>query len=166
MSKREPPRRVAPPELRSVASGIYGLVVCAATLAAASASGRIRFVAVSVLVTVFVYWAAESYAHLLARRLVKRAALSRHDFEEVFAQGWPLVTASYLPLAALVLISALGGSVAVSINTALAVATLLLVAAGWTVSRASGVRGGRLWVSTAISAGFGLVMIALKNLLH
>ena len=166
MSERVPPRRVAPPELRSVASGIYGLVVCAATLAAASASGRVSFVAVSVLVTVFVYWAAESYAHLLARRLVKRAALSRHDFEEVFAQGWPLVTASYLPLAALLLASALGRSVAFSINTALAVATVLLVVAGWTVSRASGVRGGRLWVSTAISAGFGLVMIALKNLLH
>jgi hypothetical protein len=98
--------------------------------------------------------------------VVKRAALTRRDLAEILSQGWPLVTATYLPLAALILTSALGGSVAVSINVALVVATTLLVVVGWIVSRASGVRGVRLLGSTAISAAFGLVMISLKNLLH
>ncbi|MEP7194053.1 MAG: hypothetical protein ABI903_14445 [Actinomycetota bacterium] len=52
--RRPGPDPLATPDERGVASAIYGLVVCSATLAAASASGRLSFVAVSVLVTVVV----------------------------------------------------------------------------------------------------------------
>jgi hypothetical protein len=38
----------------------FALVVCSATLAAAAVSGRLWFVAISVLVTLVVYWLAES----------------------------------------------------------------------------------------------------------
>jgi hypothetical protein len=77
-----------------------------------------------------------------------------------------MVSASFLPLGTLLLMGALGASVFVAVNVSLAVATLLLVWAGWTASRASGMRGWRLLTSTAVSAVFGLTMVALKNLLH
>lgn len=154
------------PDERGVASAIYGLVVCSATLAAAAVSGRLSFVAVSVLVTVVVYWAAESYAHILARHAVKQMPLGRSEIRAILSQGWPMVSASFVPLGTLVLMGALGASVFVAINVSLAVATVLLVWAGWTVSRASGMQGWRLLTSTAVSAFFGLTMVALKNLLH
>ena len=157
---------MAEPDERGIASAIYGLVVCASSLAAASVSGRLWFVAISVLVTVVVYWMAESYSHTLAHHAVTQAPLSRADIQAILSQGWPLVSASFIPLATLLLMGALGASVFISINVSLAVATLLLVWAGWRASRASGMRGWRLVISCGTSALFGLAMVALKNLLH
>jgi hypothetical protein len=154
------------PDERGVASAIYGLVICSATLASASVSGQLSFVAVSVLVTVVVYWMAESYAHVLARHAVRQKPLERGELRAILSQGWPMVSASFVPLATLLLMGALGVSVLAAINISLAVATVLLVGAGWTVSRASGMRGWRLLTSATISAFFGLSMVALKNLLH
>jgi hypothetical protein len=164
--KRRPGDSQATTDERGVASAIYGLVVCSATLAAASASGELSFVAVSVLVTVIVYWLAESYAHALARYAVKREPLGWSGIPPILSQGWPMVSASFIPLGTLLAMGALGASVFVAINVSLAVATVLLVGAGWTASQASGLRGWRLLTSTAISALFGLSMVALKNLLH
>jgi hypothetical protein len=151
---------------RGVASAIYGLVICSATLAAAAVSGRLTVVAVSVLVTVVVYWAAESYAHVLARHAVRQRPLGWSEMRSILSQGWPMVSASFIPLGTLLVLGALGASVFVAVNVSLAVATVLLIGAGWTVSRSSGMRGWRLLVSTAVSAFFGLAMVALKNLLH
>ncbi|HEY5249948.1 MAG TPA: hypothetical protein VIJ15_16025 [Dermatophilaceae bacterium] len=154
------------PDERGIASAIYGLVICSATLAAAASSGRLSFVSVSVLVTVVVYWLAESYAHVLARHAVWQTPLGWSDILAVLSQGWPMVSASLVPVATLLVTGVLGMSVFAAVNISLAVATLLLVWAGWTASRASGLRGWRLLISTAMSAAFGLSMVALKNLLH
>lgn len=77
-----------------------------------------------------------------------------------------MVSASFIPLGTLLVMGALGASVFVAVNVSLAVASMLLVGAGWTASRASGLRGWRLVMSTAVCGLFGLVMVALKNLLH
>jgi hypothetical protein len=119
-----------------------------------------------VLVTVLVYWVAESYAHVLARHTVTQVSPGWSDIRAILSQGLPMVSASFIPLGTLLLMGALGTSVFVAINVSLAVATLLLVWAGWTASRASGMQGWRLILSTAVSAVFGLTMVALKNLLH
>jgi hypothetical protein len=84
------------------------------------------------------------------------------DLEPGVADGQCFLPATGTLLAT----GALGASVFVAINVSLAVATVLLVGAGWTASQASGLRGWRLLTSTAISALFGLSMVALKNLLH
>lgn len=156
----------AEPDERGVASAIYGLVICSATLASAALSGRLSIVAVSVFITVVVYWAAESYAHVLARHAVKQVPVGWSEMRSILNQGWPMVSASFIPLATLVVVGALGASVFVAVNVALAVATVLLVGAGWTISRRSGMHGWTLVVSTAVSAFFGLSMVALKNVLH
>jgi hypothetical protein len=161
--RRRPGDAPATADERGVASAIYGLVVCSSTLAASAVSGHLSFVAVSVLVTVVVYWLAESYAHALARHSVEQEPLGRSGIREVLSQGWPMVSASFIPLGTLLAMGALGASVFVAVNVSLAVATLLLVVAGWTASRASGLQGWRLLVSTGISAVFGLTMVALKN---
>lgn len=152
--------------MRRVESGIYGLVICSSTLAAAAVSGKESLVEASVFITVVVYWMAESYSRALALHGHRNAPLKWTDIREILGQGWPMVSASFLPLVTLVVMGAFGTLEPVAVNAALAVAVLLLLGAGWTASRSSGLRGWRLVVSAALSGGFGLAMVGLKNLLH
>ncbi len=152
----------APTSTRSIASGIYGLVVAGATLATAAAKESLHAVALSVLVTVLVYWAAEGYAHALAQRMVERHALTRDENLRVLRQGWPLVSASYLPLLALLIAGAAGAEVSTAALVALIVTTVLLGVAGFSAGRRSGVQGLHLLWTTTATLSFGVVMIALK----
>ncbi len=147
---------------RSIASGIYGLVIAGAALATSASLRSLTKVAAAVLVTLLVYWTAESYAHSLALRFVEQRDLTPGDILGVLRQGWPLVSASYLPLLALIVAGLLGDKVTTAVLTALIVTTVLLGIAGGTAGWRSGVRGIRLLGTIAISLGFGLVMIALK----
>jgi len=77
------------PDERGVASAIYGLVICSATLASSAVSGRLSIVAVSVLVTVAVYWVAESYAHALARHAVTQTPLGWSGIRAILSPEEP-----------------------------------------------------------------------------
>ncbi len=151
---------------RGIASGIYGLVVAGATLATAAAFDSLASVAAAVLVTVLVYWAAESYSHALATRVVRKRPLRPGELVGVARQGWPMVSASYLPLLTLLVASLFGADVATAVLIALIATTVLLGIHGATAGWRSGVRGYRLVITVAISLGFGLVMIGLKLSLH
>jgi len=80
------------------------------------------------------------------------------------AHTWPMVSASYLPLLALVLARLTGVSASAAANYGLAVAILLLTFHGWSAGRASRLHGWPLAGVTAIAAALGLVMVALKDL--
>jgi len=147
------------------ANGIYGLIVGAAVMAAAEgdAVGRL---AVAVLVTLFIYWVAERYAHVMARHIVLRRRLTRPELRRELSHGWELVTASYLPLIVLVSTRLLGADLTGSVLSALLCSTVLLGLSGWRVGREAQLGLSRRLLSTAIAGAFGLVMIALKTLLH
>ena len=150
------------PSERQIATAINGLVVCSATLAASAASERFRVVAITTLVTGIVFWAAESYSQGVARRAVKKASLGWPDVRAIAVQEWPMVSATFVPLGALLLAGALGASVSTAVYVALGVVIVLLAAAGCTASWESGIRGVRLVASTFLTALLGLVMVALK----
>jgi hypothetical protein len=152
--------------VREAASGVYGLVIVAAVLATSTGFGAFGPVVVSVVVTLLVYWAAETYSHVLGSRLVAGRALTRDEMWRGARQGWPLVSASFVPLAALLVAHSFGADLTVAVVTALVVTTMLLVVVAFKAARDSGVRGIRLFGATALSASFGVVMIALKFSLH
>ena len=153
---------------RRVLSWIYGLVICAAVLAAASGLGSAWEVALYVGSSMIVYWSAESYASVLATRTVTKEPTSWKQIRDVLSEGWVLVTASFVPTAIL-LVSAyvLGMNVEIAIDLALGACVLLLFGAGWTAALRSGVRGtGHLIVASSVAAAFGLAMAALKYATH
>jgi hypothetical protein len=161
---RVPPDGVAEDEERT-ASGIYGLIVSAGVMAAAHepTSGQL---AVAVLVTLVVYWAAERYATIIAGRIVAGRKRTAAEMRRELSRGWGLVTASFLPLAVLVTVDLFGGDLRDAVLTALIFSTVLLVLA----SLRMGVDG-RLTVverlASACAAGvLGVVLIALKVSLH
>src|SRR4029079_14629882 len=77
-----------------LSSAILGTVVGLSTMVAAGAHGTLGQVALTVVVTVAIYWAADSYARLLAARSAGR----RTKLGSVLARQWPMVEAAYAPL--------------------------------------------------------------------
>ncbi len=146
------------------AAGIYGAIVTAAILAAVGGRLPTDALVVTVVVTLLVYWVAEEYAEILAEQAEGGVLPTWASMRGALAATWPMVSASFLPLLALLLARLAGASALVAANVGLAAATVLLIIHGWWAARSSQLRGWRLFLATAVAAGLGLVMIALKDL--
>jgi hypothetical protein len=149
---------------RRRAAGIYGAIITAAIIAAVGGQLRTAALAVSVLITLVVYWVAEEYAELLGEQVTGGHLPTWAHVRAALAHTWPMVSASYLPLLALVLARLAGASASAAANVGLAAAILLLTFHGWSAGRASHLRGWPLAAVTSIAAGLGLVMVVLKDL--
>ena len=149
---------------RRRAAGIYGAIVTAAILDTAGGHVSTTVLAISVVVTLLVYWLAEEYAEVLGEQVQGGRLPSRASIREALTATWPMVTASYAPLLALVLAQLAGASDLSAANVGLAAAIVLLTVYGWLAGRAAQLRSWQLFVATSIAAALGLLMIALKDL--
>ncbi|CAM3608085.1 hypothetical protein [Isoptericola cucumis] len=145
---------------------LYGLVITGSVLAAAPDGTPLLRVAALLAGTLFVYWCAEAYAHLIAARAHLRRTLRAHERRAVVAAGLPLVAACAVPVLVILLEAVLRVDPSVAVDVALVVNVLLLVGVGWRMSTASGLTGIRRLASTALSGLLGVVMIVLKLSLH
>jgi hypothetical protein len=146
------------------AAGIYGAIVTAALLAAIGGRLPTDALVVSVVVTLLVYWVAEEYAEILAEQAEGGVLPTWASIRGVLGATWPMVSASFVPLLALLLARLAGASAFAAANVGLVAATVLLVIHGWWAARSSQLHGWRLLLATAVAAGLGLVMIGLKDL--
>jgi len=141
----------------STAAGIYGVIVCCAVLASASAPTAVGLAATA-LATLIVYWGAERYARLVAERIHDGRWRLRHHLMD----GWEMVTASLLPLLTLLGLPVLGLSQRTAVIGALACGTVLLGLTGWEFGAGGRLRRRERLASAAVAALFGLLMIGLK----
>jgi hypothetical protein len=151
---------------RQRAAHLYGLIVSGAVLATAPDEFRLIRVAVLLLGTLGIYWAAETYVHWMAARSVLQRDLSGAERRAVVVDGWPLVAASAVPLAVLALEALLGVETKVALDVTLAVNAVLLFVLGWRMGRVSGLTGARLLVAAGAVGLLGVTLIALKTLMH
>jgi hypothetical protein len=147
---------------RRLSAGIYGTIVASAVLAAGGSHLRKVALAVAVLVTLLVYWAAEGYAELLGEHAHSGRLPSWSHVRASLAGIWPMVTASYVPLASLLVVRVLGADTRTAATVALVVAIALLLVQGWVAGKAAQLRGVRLLAVTLIAGAFGVMMILLK----
>jgi hypothetical protein len=150
---------------RELTHAIVGTIVGAAAMVAASGHGSLGETVVSVLVTVGVYWAADSYARLLA--VAAGQPLDRRSkVIGVLRERWPMVEAAYTPLAVLVVVTLLTDNLRGGVFAALGVATVMLGGLGHAAARRAGSSrvGSVGW--GLVSAGLGVVVMLLKLLLH
>jgi hypothetical protein len=149
---------------RRRAAGIYGAIITAAIFAAAGGHLPTVALAISVVVTLLVYWLAEEYAELLGEQGTGGTLPSRAYIRAALAATWPMVSASYLPLLALLVARAAGASALVAANVGLAATILVLIMHAWTAGRAAKLHGWRLAAAVSVAAALGLTMVALKDL--
>lgn len=145
---------------------ITGTVVCAAVIA--YSAGHVQSVAhltLAILGTVAVYWLAHLHAVTIANSLTHQhhpLAALRHAAVET----WPIVGASVIPVAVLLITHLFGAELRTAAWTAL-LATIGLLTA---YSYLAGVRGGLdTWgriASAAAGALLGLLVALLKVALH
>ena len=149
---------------RRRAAGIYGAIITAAILD--TAGGHVSTIAlvISVVVTLLVYWIAEQYAEVLGEHTTGGHLPSRASIRGALISTWPMVTASYLPLLAVVVVRVAGASALTAANVGLVAAIVLLTVHGWLAGRAAQLHDWKLLWVTSIAAALGLVMILLKDL--
>jgi hypothetical protein len=149
---------------RRRAAGIYGAIITAAILDTIGGHASTTVLVISVVVTLLVYWIAEEYAEVLGEQAEGGKLPSREYIQGSLVATWPMVTASYAPLLAVVLAQVAGASALTAANAGLVVAVVLLTMHGWLAARAAQLYGLKLAGATAVAAGLGLVMILLKDL--
>ena len=116
-----------------------------------------------VLATVVVFWIAHGWGHALGYRA---AGLPEHGFLKCLRDQLPIVESVIPPLVALGLASAVGASADTAIDVAIWVCVGQLGLLGVGVARREGLPPHRV-VTTALGcAALGLVMVALKAIVH
>jgi hypothetical protein len=148
---------------RRRAAGIYGTIITAAVLAAAGGHLATLALAISVLVTLIVYWIAEQYAEVLGEQAAHGRLPTWSRIWAGMVITWPMVAAAYIPVLVLIVARLFNASETVAANLALTAAVVSLVLHGWAAGRAAEFRGAKLIAVTAIAGGLGVVMIVLKN---
>jgi hypothetical protein len=148
---------------RRRAAGIYGTIITAAVLAAAGGHLATLALAISVLVTLIVYWIAEQYAEVLGEQAAHGRLPTWTRIWAGMVITWPMVAAAYVPVLVLIVARLFDASETVAANLALTAAVVSLVLHGWSAGRAAELHGAKLIAVTAIAGGLGVVMIVLKN---
>lgn len=146
---------------------IYGTISVAALLAAESARQETypRTVG-AVVITILLYWLAHSYSEFIGERVKEQAAFTysgmlataRHELTVVIGAAGPLVVLILLWIFG----ASLGAAVGAAIWTSAAIVIVLEIAIG---VRAE-LTGRELVRQTAVGAILGLLVIALRVLLH
>ena len=151
---------------RRRAAHLYGLIVSGAVLATAGDELRLARVAIILVSTLAIYWAAETYVHWIATRALVQRDLTREERRGIARDGWPLVAASAVPLICLGLEALLGVETSVALDLTLAVNAVLLFVVGWQMGRDGALTGIRQAIAAATAGLLGLALIALKALMH
>jgi hypothetical protein len=149
---------------RRRAAGIYGAIITAAILDTIGGHASTTVLVISVVVTLLVYWIAEEYAEVLGEHTAGGRLPSRASIQDALVATWPMVSASYAPLLAVVLATLAGASALTAANVGLVAAMVLLTIHGWLAGRTAQLQRWKLLFATSIAAGLGLVMILLKDL--
>ncbi|EFL29608.1 conserved hypothetical protein [Streptomyces viridochromogenes DSM 40736] len=149
-------------------SGIYGLVLASALVAALDAGGEEADPgadALWLLLTALASSAAHGYAHVIAQRASRDGSATASRLRSVLTE-WPLVVA-VLPTVALLLAAVAGWwAEATSADAALLFNTVALFCLGAWAARTAG----HGWVSSCLAGGLdmliGLVIIIANSLIH
>ena len=152
---------------RNPASAVYGTVLAGSLIAVQGESdvSVLRLVVV-VLLTQSVYWLAHSYAELVGDRITTGARPRLVDVRRLLGEQWPLVSASFVPLAVVGLAWASGSSRNNAVLAGLWASVLVLALWAYLAGRRAGLRTGELLLYVLLSAAFGLAVVLLKVFVH
>ena len=155
-------------ERTRVAAAVYGTILVLAVVSYMAEDDALGAgqVAIAMLGTAVVYFAAHVYVDYLAARMTGAREGPARLTRWVVAQEWPLLQATFAPGVPLVLGAAGILSRSTAVDLALVVALANLVGWGYESGRRSyGNRSGAV-ASALVAVLLGFIVVTLKNLLH
>jgi hypothetical protein len=158
------PEHAAP----NLAGAIYGQIIATSTVAALSTDAELgaEVILGALVATMLVFWIAHAYAEVTSATVMRARALPIGEIRAVMGKEWPIAQ-SAIPVAIPLVLAALGAwSTETGVSLALGAGVLAL--AGWGIGiglRARMPRHQALVVGL-ITATLGLVVVALKVLVH
>ncbi|MFC4058726.1 hypothetical protein ACFOWE_10500 [Planomonospora corallina] len=152
---------------RDYTGAVYGSLLAASVVVGAGTLGRFPRLEMIILLvgTGIVFWAAHVYARLFGARMVFRT-MSAAEVRRACAEEWPIVEAAVPPAVAVAVGPLLGLGAQGTAWLALAVAVAGQV--GWAATAAVriGAPPRMVVVTSVINLLLGLVVVALKAVLH
>ena len=154
--------------MRPNAGGIvYGTIVVATLLAAESARSETYGKTIgAVVLAMLTYWLAVSYSHYSGERVEQQEAFEYRAFARTAVDELTLLIGAIPELAAVLVVWALGGSLAAAVRVGVIVAAVTIVLVELVTGIHADLHGRALLRQTLIGAVFGLLIIALRLLLH
>ena len=146
---------------------IYGTITVGALLAAESANNETYLETVgAVVIALAIYWLARSYAEFTAERLKRAEPLTTAALGRTLLHELSILVGAIVPLLVLLVWwvagASLGAAVSAAVWTSAAVTALIEVVA----ALQTGLRGRQLVAQTALGILLGLMVIAMKLVLH
>ncbi|MFP5306253.1 MAG: hypothetical protein ACLGI7_10590 [Gammaproteobacteria bacterium] len=160
--------RAATPNSTNLAATINGQVLTMATVAALSTDeehGALVILA-GVASTMLVYWMAHAYAEALSVSVTEQRRLPAVELRRVMAREWPVAEAAVPAISALGLTALGAWSVQTGVFITLIGGVLALFGWGLAYGRRRRLAWPRAVMVGVINASFGLVIVALKLLVH
>jgi hypothetical protein len=152
----------------NAARAVYGLILVTSMVGALSEDSDIdsEYILVSVGATMVVFWLAHVYAEAMSRGLDAGRHLRWAEVRATAVHEWPLIQAT-LPTAVVLALGALGVfSTQTAVDLAIAVGVVGLFGWGLAIGRASRSSWAATLLGAVLSAGFGLVVVGLKAVVH
>jgi hypothetical protein len=159
----QPSSHRAEPLPRRPADGIYGTIITASVLASAGDELAAPPLALSILITLAVYWLADVYSELLGGHFERGRLPSWPEARATLFAAWPMVSASFIPLVVLALARLSGLSDPRAATAGLVSAIVMLAIYAWAAGHAAQLRGLQLALITALAGLLGVLMVILKN---
>ncbi len=146
---------------------VYGTITVGALLAGESASTETYPETVaSVVIALVVYWLAHSYAEFTARRLERGEPLKARTLALSMVHELPVLIGAAVPLLTLLVWWVTGASLASAISAGISTAAAMIVVTEVISGRGAGLTGRDLIAQALLGALLGVMVIALKIVLH
>lgn len=144
---------------------ITGTVVSTAVVAAAAGHLEETRLVLAILATAFIYWLAHVHARTVGDA-VRHRTHPTDALREALAETWPILAASLLPAAILLITQLAGVAIRTGAWIAVIASTALLTIYSFVAGRRGGLGLGGSLVSAAVGAMLGILIIGLKAGLH
>jgi L-asparagine transporter-like permease len=146
---------------------VYGTIVVATLLATESARSETYGKTIgAVVLAMMTYWLVITYSHYAGERLEREQAFKYREFARTAVRELSLLYGAALPLLAVLLVWATGGSLTLAVQVAVWVAAVSIVVEELINGIRADLHGRALARQTLVGAVLGLLVIALRLLLH
>ena len=151
----------------NLGDAVYGLIAISALLAAESASRETYGETIgAVVLTLCVYWLAHSYADSVSRRLAESEYLTPAGLARSMWHELPLLGGAALPLITLLICWAAGAGLTLGVRAALWTAAAAIIVVEVSAGLRAKLSGRQLMTQAMVGAAVGLLVLALRLVLH